>query len=184
MMFPDRATLYITAIEDRQYKDDKINCKCDFWIEEMILNKLFALILMNKFFCMFIGWDEVYGFNMSCIKEVAIKEPLVDVVDPKQVVTNCCLLREVDLYTVTVADLAFKVPFYLQVKRDDYIHAFVAYFAVDFSKCHKRTSISTGSLEDWHVQLFWEWRQIELRISIELFWKQCLVSSLIALNIN
>lgn len=27
LLFPDRATLYITAIEDRQYKDDKINCK-------------------------------------------------------------------------------------------------------------------------------------------------------------
>jgi len=26
-MFPDRATLYITAIEDRQYKEEKINCK-------------------------------------------------------------------------------------------------------------------------------------------------------------
>ena len=31
MIFPDRATLYVTAIEDRQYKDEKINCKykCD-----------------------------------------------------------------------------------------------------------------------------------------------------------
>ena len=27
MIFPDRATLYVTAIEDRQYKDEKINCK-------------------------------------------------------------------------------------------------------------------------------------------------------------
>lgn len=26
-MFPDRATLYVTAIEDRQYKEDKINCE-------------------------------------------------------------------------------------------------------------------------------------------------------------
>lgn len=32
MIFPDRATLYITAIEDRQYKDEKINCKCSFII--------------------------------------------------------------------------------------------------------------------------------------------------------
>jgi protein arginine N-methyltransferase 1 len=24
MMFPDRCTLYVTAIEDRQYKDDKV----------------------------------------------------------------------------------------------------------------------------------------------------------------
>lgn len=34
---------------------------------------------------------------MSCIRNVAIKEPLVDVVDPKQVVTNACLLK-VSLY--------------------------------------------------------------------------------------
>lgn len=26
-MFPDRASMYICAIEDREYKDDKINCK-------------------------------------------------------------------------------------------------------------------------------------------------------------
>lgn len=39
------------------------------------------------------GWDNVYGFNMTCIRKVAISEPLVDVVDPKQVVTNACLLK-------------------------------------------------------------------------------------------
>ena len=55
-MFPDRATLYVCAIEDRQYKDDKIN-----W------------------------WDDVYGFDMSCIRHVALQEPLVDVVDRNQV---------------------------------------------------------------------------------------------------
>lgn len=26
LIFPDRATLYVTAIEDRQYKDYKIHC--------------------------------------------------------------------------------------------------------------------------------------------------------------
>lgn len=30
LIFPDRATLYITAIEDRQYKDYKIHCKYFF----------------------------------------------------------------------------------------------------------------------------------------------------------
>lgn len=35
----------------------------------------------------------MYGFDMSCIKDVAIKEPLVDVVDPKQLVTNACLIK-------------------------------------------------------------------------------------------
>lgn len=27
LIFPDRATLYVTAIEDRQYKDYKIHCE-------------------------------------------------------------------------------------------------------------------------------------------------------------
>ena len=30
-------------------------------------------------------WDNVYGFNMSCIKQLAIAEPLVDIVEPDQV---------------------------------------------------------------------------------------------------
>ena len=52
LMFPDKATLYVTAIEDRQYKDDKIH-----W------------------------WDDVYGFDMSSIRKVALTEPIVDTVD-------------------------------------------------------------------------------------------------------
>jgi hypothetical protein len=40
-----------------------------------------------------LGWDNVYGFDMSCIRKVAITEPLVDVVEAKQIVTNSCLLK-------------------------------------------------------------------------------------------
>lgn len=115
LLFPDRCSLYVTAIEDRQYKDEKIN-----W------------------------WDNVYGFDMSSIRKVAISEPLVDVVDPKQVVTNACLLKEVDLYTVQKADLEFAAPFHLQVRRNDYIQALVTFFNVEFTKCHKRVGFSTA----------------------------------------
>lgn len=115
LIFPDRATLYIEAIEDRQYKDEKIN-----W------------------------WDQVYGFDMSCIRKVAIQEPLVDVVDPKQVITNSCLLKEVDMYTVKIEDLDFSSPFHLTCNRDDYIQALVTYFNIEFTMCHKRTGFSTA----------------------------------------
>ncbi|XP_061422458.1 protein arginine N-methyltransferase 1 [Lethenteron reissneri] len=114
-IFPDRASLFLTAIEDRQYKENKIN-----W------------------------WEDVYGFDMSCIRDVAIQEPLVDVVEPKQVVTNSCLVKEVDIYTVKVDDLTFTSPFCLQVRRADYVHALVAYFTVEFTRCHKRTGFSTA----------------------------------------
>lgn len=30
-------------------------------------------------------WDNVYGFDMRCIKALAMQEPLVDTVDPDQV---------------------------------------------------------------------------------------------------
>lgn len=38
-------------------------------------------------------WNNVYGFDMSCIKKQAMMEPLVDTVDQKQIVTNCHLLK-------------------------------------------------------------------------------------------
>lgn len=115
LMFPDRACLYITAIEDRQYKDEKIN-----W------------------------WDNVYGFNMRAIRSIAITEPLVDVVDPKQIVADAALLTEVDLYTASKDDLHFSKKFQLQLKRDDYVQALVTYFTIEFSKCHKRVWFSTS----------------------------------------
>ncbi|KAH8284203.1 hypothetical protein KR054_012098, partial [Drosophila jambulina] len=115
MMFPDRGTLYITAIEDRQYKDEKIN-----W------------------------WDDVYGFDMSCIRKVAVTEPLVDVVDPKQVVSTSCMVKEVDLYTVQKADLNFSSKFSLIIKRNDFVQALVTYFNIEFTKCHKRLGFSTS----------------------------------------
>ena len=42
---------------------------------------------------MFAGWDSVYGFNMSNIRKVALKEPLVDVVEPHQIVTDSVLVK-------------------------------------------------------------------------------------------
>jgi len=115
MIFPDRATLYVCAIEDRQYKDEKIN-----W------------------------WDQVYGFDMSSVRKVAISEPLVDVVDPKQVVTNSCLLKEIDLATVKVEDCTFSAPFQLTMRRNDYVHALVCFFNMEFTHCHKRIGFSTA----------------------------------------
>ncbi|XP_077027052.1 protein arginine N-methyltransferase 1 isoform X4 [Agelaius phoeniceus] len=143
LIFPDRATLYVTAIEDRQYKDYKIH-----W------------------------WENVYGFDMSCIKDVAIKEPLVDVVDPKQLVTNACLIKEVDIYTVKVEELTFTAPFCLQVKRNDYVHALVAYFNIEFTRCHKRTGFSTSPespYTHWKQTVFYMEEYLTVKSGEEIF---------------
>ena len=54
VVFPDKAVMYLCACEDEAMKYERI----DFW-------------------------DDVYGFNMSALKDVALREPVVDVVDPK-----------------------------------------------------------------------------------------------------
>jgi protein arginine N-methyltransferase 1 len=116
LIFPDKASLILSAIEDSDYKEDKIN-----W------------------------WDSVYGFNMGCIKKIATSEPLVDTVDAKQIVTNYCPVLHVNLYTVQKADLAFSSPFVLKCRRNDFVHALVAHFDIEFSCCHKPIAFSTGA---------------------------------------
>uniref|UniRef100_A0A8K9XH13 type I protein arginine methyltransferase n=1 Tax=Oncorhynchus mykiss TaxID=8022 RepID=A0A8K9XH13_ONCMY len=134
LMFPDRAALYVVAIEDRQYKDFKIHCEC-----VCLLGPVCSIMR-----CASTGWENVYGFDMTCIRNVAMKEPLVDIVDPKQMVTNSFLIKEVDIYTVKTEDLSFTSAFCLQIQRNDYIHALVTYFNIEFTKCHKKTGFSTA----------------------------------------
>lgn len=115
LMFPDKATLYLCAIEDAQYKAEKI----DFW-------------------------DNVYGLNMKVIKSLALTEPLVDTVDPEQVMTNVCAVFPVDCSTIKVEDLSFAVPFSLTAIRPDNCHALVAYFDIQFTHCLRPVSFVTG----------------------------------------
>jgi len=125
LIFPDKATIFIAGIEDGDYKDEKIGF-----------------------------WDNVYGFDYSPLKETALSEPLVDTVDVKTVVTDPVNILTLDLYTCTTADLAFKSNFELVARRDDFIHALVAWFDIDFTACHKPIRFSTGP----HTQ-YTHWKQ-------------------------
>ncbi|VVB11134.1 unnamed protein product [Arabis nemorensis] len=115
VVLPDKASLHLTAIEDSEYKEDKIEF-----------------------------WDSVYGFDMSCIKKKAMMEPLVDTVDQNQIVTDSRLLKTMDITKMSSGDASFTAPFKLVAQRNDYIHALVAYFDVSFTMCHKLLGFSTG----------------------------------------
>ncbi|KAJ3334968.1 Protein arginine N-methyltransferase 1, partial [Kappamyces sp. JEL0680] len=129
LIFPDKCTMYITAIEDGQYMEEKIGF-----------------------------WDNVYGFNMSSIKvtrvpfyakKLAIREPLVDTVNANAMASTAFPFRVIDLNSVKVEDLTFKVPFDITVTRDDYVHAFVVYFDTDFTACHKTVHFGTGPQHEY-----------------------------------
>lgn len=89
-------------------------------------------------------WDNVYGFDYSPLKETALTEPLVDTVEMKAVVTDPASVLTLDLYKCTTADLAYSVPFDLNARRDDFVHALVAWFDIEFTACHKTVAFSTG----------------------------------------
>ncbi|KAG8887254.1 hypothetical protein FRB98_000291 [Tulasnella sp. 332] len=115
LLLPDVCTMYLAAIEDGDYKEEKIGF-----------------------------WDNVYGFDYSCIKEVALREPLVDTVDLKAVVTEPFLFKRIDLRTARKEDLTFIAPFQLRATRNDYIHALIGWFDTEFSCLHKPLRFSTG----------------------------------------
>jgi hypothetical protein len=43
-------------------------------------------------------WDRVYGFDFSCIKKLALREPLVDTVEARALVTNACAVKVCEPY--------------------------------------------------------------------------------------
>ncbi|KAI9500480.1 S-adenosyl-L-methionine-dependent methyltransferase [Coemansia spiralis] len=115
MIFPDTATMVISTIEDGEYKEEKLNF-----------------------------WDDVYGFKMSCIKDIAMREPLVETVDSRCVNASHCVFNTIDILTVKKEDLTFNLPFEISINRDDYVHAFIAWFDIEFRACHKPIYFSTG----------------------------------------
>ncbi|KAF2712245.1 arginine n-methyltransferas-like protein [Pleomassaria siparia CBS 279.74] len=115
LIFPDKATIFMAGIEDGEYKEEKIGF-----------------------------WDNVWGFDYTPLKRTALTEPLVDTVDIKAVATDPSAVITFDLYTVTVADLAFTKEYTINVRRSDFVHAIIAWFDIEFSACHKPIRFSTG----------------------------------------
>ena len=53
----------------------------------------FLLLIFRQISIFAQVWDNVYGFDYSCIKDIALREPLVDTVELKAVVTDPCLVK-------------------------------------------------------------------------------------------
>lgn len=132
LIFPDKATIFMAAIEDGDYKDEKIGCM-------LCHPQSRSAVLIAS-----IVWDNVYGFDYTPLKYAALTEPLVDTVETKACVTDPTMAFTIDLYTVTTKDLAFSAPFTLDCRRSDFIHALIAWFDIEFTACHKSIKFSTG----------------------------------------
>jgi len=115
ILMPDKSTMYLAGFEDYKCKEWKLNF-----------------------------WNNVYNYDMSCIREMVLSQPLVDYVSRWNICTEVVPIFAIDLYTVQLEDLNFYSQVKLPVIRNDYCHALVSFFEVEFTKCHRLTGFSTG----------------------------------------
>lgn len=136
LIFPDKAYIYICGVEDASYKRQKID-----W------------------------WNNVENYDMSCMKEMVIREPCIDSMNTSAIVTDTYFVTSVDLKTMKREDINIDAPFVLRARRRDICSAFLTYYDLEFSQCHRSVFFSTAPGSEWtgyKQTLFYIQRDLEL----------------------
>uniref|UniRef100_A0A8C5PK56 type I protein arginine methyltransferase n=1 Tax=Leptobrachium leishanense TaxID=445787 RepID=A0A8C5PK56_9ANUR len=90
-------------------------------------------------------WDNVYGFDMSCMKKSVLPEAVVETVNPDTVISDPCIIMDIDCRKVSIKDVDFTSSFSLPITRDSTCTALCGYFDVLFQEnCHTPVSFSTS----------------------------------------
>lgn len=114
-LFPDKARIWLAAIEDGKFKNRKIEF-----------------------------WNDVYGICMNSMRHCVLIEPVVDVVENDNILSSPVPVFEANLEKIRKEDLSFVSNFKMQVNRKDLFHGFVGWFEVGFTHCHKPVTLSTS----------------------------------------
>lgn len=133
-MLPDRATMYLAGLEDGQYKGEK-----------------------KEF------WKDVYGVNMSCLTPTVLREPLVEPVEGRNVMTSSSKILELNLCTMKPSDVEFSSEYRLKTRYDDKIHALVVWWDCYFSNLKNPVKLTTSPDEK-----LTHWKQVTFYLESDL----------------
>ncbi|KAL9879547.1 protein arginine N-methyltransferase 1-B-like [Glossina fuscipes fuscipes] len=128
LIFPDKARLFVAAIEDERHKNENIE-----W------------------------WQHVYGFKMNCLREVAIREPRHHHVKVEQLLSKQYPIHMLNLNKATCEDLYIRSKYKLHMQRSGRMDGIVLFFHVYFTKSHTRLAFSTdpwSPLTNWLQTVF------------------------------
>jgi len=103
---------------------------------------------------------------MSCIKKVAIAEPLIDGCEKGAVNSSICKIFEVDLYTCKIEDLDFSSAYELTFFRNDTVHALISWFDIYFDRLPNKVEFTTSPFSKqthWKQVIFY----LEQDINVE-----------------
>lgn len=116
MIFPDRAKIYIAALDDREFYEDKESY-----------------------------WDDVYGICMKNMKEKVLREGYVEYMNYKTINSNAQLIADIKIEEVSIADLDFASGFDLKVSgSSETLNGFIVWFDCEFTHGIKTEVLSTS----------------------------------------
>ena len=129
MIFPDKATLYICGVQDEKFKKQKFKM-----------------------------WDNVYNINMSCVKSVSYKDPLIDIINKNNIISTICPIFIVDMYKINENEINFSNSYELIFNKNDILSALVGWFDVEFSKTPNTIKYTTSPFNQytkWKQTIFY-----------------------------
>ena len=136
-LLPSEANMYCCAVTDAQYKETKFEV-----------------------------WNNVEGIDYGCFRRQQFVEPLVDTVDPNQVVTDVAKMFHMDLHKVTEPELAWDSEFTLTATREDQIHGLSVHFDTPFTAGHETVVLDTApwkTITHWRQTVLYLYNPINVK---------------------
>ncbi|KAM4603038.1 protein arginine N-methyltransferase 3 [Polymixia lowei] len=90
-------------------------------------------------------WDDVYGFNMACMKKAVVPEAVVEVIGADTLISEPTIIQTIDCNRVCLSELEFASDFCIKITETTDCTAIVGYFDIFFDKgCSNKVMFSTG----------------------------------------
>jgi len=119
VIFPDIVKLYVFGMKNTSFHEKTLK-----YVEEKV-------------------YDD---YDVSCLSQLALREPQVGHLAPEQMVTSSFKIKEFDLTKDSVEDTEFKSDFTLTMEKSDTLSGFATYFDTIFSQCHRGVMFTTSPL--------------------------------------
>lgn len=88
-------------------------------------------------------WSDVYGYKMNCMKSEVVREASIDIVSSKNIISEPCIVKDIDIRTCNTDVMDFTSDFKLQITNNGVLTSLVGYFDTYFN-LPESVSFSTG----------------------------------------
>ena len=103
---------------------------------------------------------------MNVMTPTVMKEPLVDIVNGDNVMSDSCKILDLDLVNCKKEDVEFSSEYQLNMRYTDRVHGLIAWFDTPFSNLTRPVNLSTSPFKKnthWKQVVFYMEQDIDVR---------------------